>query len=143
MAIVLFVLERAIKLVDCRSKSFCKICKGRHHESLCERYKDLQSSKGPYPTNPTAPPSVGSTLGSANVTSCTCNSLGSTSSTALQTTQAIVNGKEENKAHVLFDSGSQKTFVTAEVVEKAKIRVVWKEMLGIKAFGSVDSDRKL
>ena len=136
-------IRKGHKAVDCRSKSFCKICNGRHHVSLCERYKDSQSSKGPYPTNPTAPPSVGSILGSANVTSCTHNSLGPTSSAALQTVQAVVNGKEENKVCVLFDSGSQKTFVTAEVVEKAKLRVVRKEMLGIKAFGNVDSDRKL
>ena len=136
-------IRKGHKAVECRSKSFCKICNGRHHVSLCERYKDSQSSKGPYPTNPTAPPSVGSILGSANVTSCTHNSLGPTSSAALQTAQAVVNGKEENKVRVLFDSGSQKTFVTAEVVEKAKLRVVRKEMLGIKAFGSVDSDRKL
>ncbi|XP_065056418.1 uncharacterized protein LOC135684709 [Rhopilema esculentum] len=76
------------------------------------------------------------------VASCT-NSLGPGSSAALQTALAVVNGNDKVKVRVLFDSGSQKTFVTPTVVERAKLQVVRKENLGIKAFGSETAKRKL
>ena len=135
-------IRKGHKAVECRSRLFCKVCNGRHHVTLCERNRDSQPSKSMHPANPTAPPIVGSILGSANVTSCT-SSLGPTSSAALQTAQAIVNGSNENTVRVLFDSGSQKTFVTRDVVEKAKLGIVRKETLGIKTFGSEEIDRKV
>ena len=115
-------IRKGHKAVGCRSRLFCKVCNGRHHVALCERNEDLQSSKSMHPAKPTAPPIVGSILGSANVTSCT-NSLGATNAALLQTAQAVVNRSNENIMRVLFDSGSQKTFVTRGVVEKEKLKL--------------------
>ena len=93
-----------------------KKCNGKHHVSLCYYSKDLTVSKNPCPLRPSAPPFVGTSTGSTNVASCT-NSLGPGSFAALQTALAVVNGNDKVKVRVLFDSGSQKTFVTPTVVE--------------------------
>ena len=135
-------IRKGHKAVDCRSKIKCKKCNGKHHTSLCYFSKDSTVSKNPSPLRPSAPPFVGTSTGSTNVASCT-NSLGPGSSAALQTALAVVNGNDKVKVRVLFDSGSQKTFVTPTVVERAKLQVVRKENLGIKAFGSETAERKL
>ena len=137
-------MQKGHRAVECRSKSLCKVCNGKHHVSLCEWSKELHARKDPSPAKPTAPQAVDSMQNSTNITSCTNSlGLGHTSSAALHTARAIVNGNEGSEVRVLFDSGSQKTFVTAEVVERAKIRVARKEILGIRAFGSAECERKL
>ena len=116
-------IRKGHEAVECIWRLFCKVCNNRLHVALCERNKDLQSSKSLHPANPTAPPIVGSILGKANITSCT-KGLGSASSVALQTTQAVMNGSNENIVRVLFDSGNQKTFAKREVMEEAEQRIV-------------------
>ena len=41
--------------------------------------------------------------------------VGTSNRVALQTAQGIVNGEKRERVRVLFDSGSQKTFVTARL----------------------------
>ncbi|XP_065058043.1 uncharacterized protein LOC135685879 [Rhopilema esculentum] len=109
------------------SQKRCAFCQENHEEERCSKITNLDTR---------------TSTGSTNVASCT-NSLGPGSSAALQTALAVVNGNDKVKVRVLFDSGSQKTFVTPTVVERAKLQVVRKENLGIKAFGSETAERKL
>ena len=39
-------LKKGHKAIDYRSRVLCKICKGRHHVSLCVKSKDLPVSQG-------------------------------------------------------------------------------------------------
>lgn len=57
---------------------------------------------------------------------------------ALQTALAKVTGgvTKESKVRVLFDSGSNLSFVTARAVEKLGLRPVRREKLETKVFGS-------
>ena len=55
---------------------------------------------------------------------------------ALQTASANVNGE---RVRILYDSGSHKSFVTAEAVNKLGLSVRREERLGIKPFGSVSA----
>ena len=114
---------------------------GRHYVSLCAK-KGPAITKIPNPVRPIAP-SAAHLVGSANVASCN-NSLGPDrpSSAALQTAQAVVNGSDKVMVSVLFDSGSQKSFVTPGAVESAQLQVVRTEDLGIKAFGSERAEGK-
>ena len=41
-----------------------------------------------------------------------------------------------------FDTGSHKSFITAEAVDRLSLRPVRSESLGIKAFGQTEADRK-
>ena len=65
------------------------------------------------------------------------------SSAALQTVQVIVNGNDKVRVRMLFDSGSQKMVVTPNVVREVGLRTVRKESMGIRAFGSTETDRKV
>ena len=44
------------------------------------------------------------------------------------------------KAHVLFDTGSQRTFMTRRLASKLKCEVICKEKLSVSSFGSTESD---
>ena len=59
---------------------------------------------------------------------------------ALQTALAAVQGKVGSRVRVKFDSGSQKTFVTENVVRKLGLKVLREEELGVKTFGSSESE---
>eukprot|EP00795_Rhopilema_esculentum_P017366 gene17366-biopygen6317 len=70
-----------------------------------------------------------------NATSWVGNTAGSGEKVALQTALANVNARKECRVRVLFDNGSQKTFITAEAVAKLGLEPIRVERLGIKAFG--------
>ena len=122
-------LNSGHKAFQCRSKTNCKFCKGKHHFSICssfaqDKVKEVQPKSSNL--NPNANAYVGNT--------------GSGRSVALQTALAKVNDKKEGNVRVLFDSGSHKSFVTAKAVDRLGLRPVRKERLGIKAFGRNDAE---
>ena len=59
---------------------------------------------------------------------------------AFQTALANVDGKKECRVQVLFDTGSQRTFITAKAVGRLGLKPVREESLGIKAFGSRETN---
>ena len=61
-------------------------------------------------------------------------------SAVVQTALAKVNDKEEGKVRVLFDSGSQKSFITVKAVDRLGLQAVRRERLGIKAFGRSEAE---
>ena len=64
----------------------------------------------------------------------------------MQTAHAIAKGSQGSsvkKVRVLFDSGSQRSFVTARVVNDLKIDAVRSEWLGINTFGQETSEAGL
>eukprot|EP00794_Sanderia_malayensis_P016738 gene16738-biopygen14130 len=69
-------------------------------------------------------------------------STGSGGRVALQTALAKVNENTGSTVRVLFDTGSHKSFITAEAVAKLGLNCLRKETLGIKAFGHREVDRK-
>ena len=62
----------------------------------------------------------------------------------MQTAQALVKGNKENvRVRVLFDSESQRSFITQKVVERAGVPVKRKEWVEIRTFGQEDHVGKL
>eukprot|EP00794_Sanderia_malayensis_P018333 gene18333-biopygen12280 len=61
---------------------------------------------------------------------------GSGERVALQTALAMVDGKRECVVRVLFDTGSQKSFITAKAASRLGLRPERSEELTIKTFGS-------
>lgn len=60
----------------------------------------------------------------------------------LQTATAHVtdiSSKEHLTCRILFDTGSQRTYVTDKVREKLKLKAIRKERIVISAFGQTDS----
>ena len=116
---------------NCRSRISCALCKGKHHTSICDNNGNFQAKVArPIPTATPLDPNVASWVGIT----------GSGTRVALQTALANGNGKRESKVRVLFDTGSQKSFITAKAIGNLGLRPVRSETLGIKAFGSREAD---
>ena len=128
----------------CRSKSVCRNCKNKHHVALCNQtqvfrdkaqaldYKEPKEASSVL-LNPAAAPFVGQNSASdANLRQ----------RVALQTAIARVNGVMGKNVRVLFDSGSQRTFVTVKAARRLGIEPVRKEEMRIKAFGVKEAEVK-
>ena len=62
--------------------------------------------------------------------------VGGSSRIALQTAQALIKGSNSsNRVRVMFDSGSHKSFVTADVARAHNLKLLRKEWLSISTFG--------
>ena len=65
--------------------------------------------------------------------------MGIGSKVALQTAQGFVKGTKKKRVRVLFDSRSEKSFVTARVMNEAGLSAIRKEWLEIKTFGGSEA----
>ena len=96
-------LRKGHRARDCKTKVICKRCDAKHHTSLCEA--PVESSQGERVSS------------SQEVSSqCVHSSVRGTGRVALQTAQALVKGKGNRKVRALFDSASDKSFITSCVV---------------------------
>ena len=100
----------------------CKNCKGPHNTCLC----DGRSQKVSNGDNSQPLVSRPSSLLE-----------GTESKISLQTTQALIAGSVQGRVRVLFDSGSQRSFVTAKAARNHVLGIVRKEWAAINTFGQV------
>ena len=155
-------LNKGHRSFDCRSKSRCKFCKGKHHFLICSSRpisSNFETKEAAQPSNAgtAAQPSNAGTAaqpGNASATLLNPNAtswVGSTGTSppppdergvALQTALARVGDKKESKVRVLFDSGSQKTFISAKAVDRLALKPLREECLGIKTFGQSEPEIK-
>ena len=104
---------------QCRSKSRCRYCKAKHSSLICT-HNSTNAAKGTQQLGTHAPPrnpEAESLVGSASSSSASCGE-----QVALQTALARVEGKEKSRVRVLYDSGNQKTFISAKVVNKLDLK---------------------
>eukprot|EP00795_Rhopilema_esculentum_P016499 gene16499-7917_t len=104
-----------------------KLPKGKHHSSICER-KSNNSGAESMPPNVTA---ISKEKKSTHV--------------LLQTAKATaVNPSTGEKCsiRILFDNGSQRSYVTEDVVKKLQLKTEMKETLNLNTFGSAEYKSK-
>ena len=107
----------------------CSHCKKRHNTALCI-FRDKIRQEDHRSPNPSSAECI-------NIASCVQENKDSSCVTAaLQTAQALINGDRDLRVRVIFDSGSQKSFITARAADMARLHPIWLERLGIKVFGS-------
>ncbi|CAB3977651.1 E3 ubiquitin- ligase DZIP3 [Paramuricea clavata] len=117
-------LKRGHISSDCLNTSKCSACSKRHHSSICESHANGSIT--------------------ADVVHSTHSCVGSANRVALQTAQALVMGGKENvRVRVMFDSGSQRSFVTGKVAQKAGVPAKRKEWVEIRTFGQEKVEGKL
>ena len=131
-------LKNNHKSKDCSSQRNCRRCHNRHHQSICETH--LSSSTTPQePTetssnlsNTTAPQDVTSTTGTAN------HHAKGKSTVLLQTAQAIASNscsQLSRPVRILFDNGSQRSYITKNLCTQLKSKPIHKERLHLNTFG--------
>ncbi len=70
-------------------------------------------------------------------------STGSGERVALQTALGVVNDNKESVVRVLFETGSQKSFITAKSVSNLGLEPLRKDSLSIKAFGRREAETEV
>ena len=132
-------LRSGHRVFKCRSRVDCKLCKKPgHHVSICPSLSAPSAVQQVQP-NPSAPPLNPASSLNPSATSWVGSTDSSEGKVALQTALAVINGKKECKVRVLFDTGSHKSFITAEAVGKLGLRPVRRQELGIKVFGGKEA----
>ena len=124
---------------QCRSKSRCRYCKGKHNSLICTHNitnaeKEMQQLRM---QTPLLNPKVKSLVGSASSSSASC-----VEEVALQTALARVEGEEKSRVRVLYESGRQKKFKSAKVANELDLKPLREEMLSIKKFRESEPEIK-
>ena len=108
----------------CTSRISCFTCKRSHHQAVCEGERQ--------PRDDNKNPSSSTLYASSN----------SSASVLLQTARANVAAESDGKtkeARILFDSGSQLSYVSEELRHQLKLKTIERKEMKIKAFGTITS----
>ena len=111
---------------DCMSGQKCKVCQGGHHTSICEKEK----GNGKDDETKSAVPSL---------------HIRAQGKVALQTLQAYAQAPGQGpkvRCRVMLDSGSQCTFITAELAQTMKAKPAGKKFLNLATFGQNEVTKK-
>eukprot|EP00112_Aurelia_sp_Birch-Aquarium-sp1_P006125 Seg1684.1 transcript_id=Seg1684.1/GoldUCD/mRNA.D3Y31 product="hypothetical protein" protein_id=Seg1684.1/GoldUCD/D3Y31 len=131
-----FICLRANHLArNCRSNMTCLKCNRRHHSTICECYSKAGTSERGNEADQKRS-SVEAKVPES--TSTTNMHVSARNSVLLQTARADVKapGKARGRRlRFVFDSGSQKSYVTVEVKNALGLPVIGKDKLLIKTFG--------
>ena len=136
-------LRRGHKGIDCRSSLKCSICQGRHHLSICPRPKQANNSQPG--TSPSVPASQNSSqtvqAPAVNGRSSTMSMYVSTNTPILlQTARVKVNAPNREfpviDTRIVFDSGSQRSYISNKICEVLGLKVERKDRLVVKTFGA-------
>ena len=124
---------------NCPSTAKCFNCEGRHHVTIFERTNNTvtsrnSSSEGATPHRSEPPQDTSGDTGAS-----TMHIGNNVNSVLLQTAQAFVCRPDNQEigvnAHMIFDSCSQRSYITSKTREQLNLPTVGKETLLIKTFG--------
>ena len=125
-------LRKGHQAKSCTSTRGCRHCQRRHHQSICPQ---LQREPPQHPQEP--PPAPRTSKDSPETVKPTITATRLSKGTVLlQTARAIAtsNGKSTS-VRVLFDAGSQRSYVSNVVLQRLDIKPVKKEVLHLNTFG--------
>ena len=119
---------------NCRSRSRCSKCHGRHHSSICD---PTETTRGPASTeNQKRENAVDEKRVTSSVNMC----VGTRNTVLLQTAKAAIynpgSSHQKMTIGVILDGGSQRSYVTERVRDALHLPVSHSESLTIKPFGS-------
>ncbi|XP_066910124.1 uncharacterized protein [Clytia hemisphaerica] len=126
---------------NCSKKWKCFKCGGKHNNAICTFKKKDESkndSQSPAPTPPATTQKTEPDTTTSNLTSAKFQTV------LLQTAVAkIKNGKNSENLRLLFDSGSQQTYISPEAKKLLKLEPIDKKTVSIKSFGNGKSEKDL
>ncbi|XP_046854266.1 uncharacterized protein LOC124447403 [Xenia sp. Carnegie-2017] len=131
------------------NRLFCAFCCGEHKHEECtkvtgrqERMQLLPSCSICDKSNNNQKDERNSREESGQVSVANVH-VSTRSRVALQTAQGVLIGKGNTRVRVLFDSGSQKSFVTCDAKRCAKLNVARREWLEVNTFGGGSSKGRM
>ena len=122
----------------------CHRCNGNHHQSVCRR-KTQRKSQHDLSANKNSQETQNSTLVTQSTEvsqlpqSTTTASSGSKGTVLLQTASAIARNKDSTKStrvKILFDNGSQRSYVTDNLKSRLGLKSTKEEMLHLNTFAA-------
>ena len=136
-------LARGHRAAQCHSSKRCHKCNHRHHQSLCEIDNSAQNSEGTSPQAMLTAQNPGGTSPSQPQTTLTTAARSKTR-VLLQTakTFAFSVGNSTVPVQVLFDSGSQRSYITEKLKVKLSLTPIRQETLHLNVFGSESCNRR-
>ena len=132
---------------QCFSKGRCRKCKQKHHTSICDE-QELQRTSTSDP--PKEKPSTTPENTSKDATAKSNTHMGATYALHLNAhilmQCAVINTRGDTnnccRAHAMFDTGSQRTFITKELKNQLKLKPRGRETLNITTFGATQGTKK-
>ena len=124
---------------NCPSRAKCFNCGGRHHVTICKRIRNTLTSRNV--VREEAPPcgSDSSQERSRDAGTSAMHSSNNANSVLLQIARAFVCRLDDHQfglnAHVIFDSCSQRSYITSQARERLNLPTIGKETLLNKTFG--------
>ena len=133
---------------QCYSKGRCMKCKRKHHTSICEEKQENPNQSSSYQmkensnSNSSQPPTHTTAKNTTHMGAT--HSLHPTNHILMQSAVTKIRGagKQYRQARILFDTGSQRTFITQDMTHKLELKPTGKELLDVTTFGSFQSTRK-
>ena len=121
------------KTRECLSTKTCRLCHQKHHQSICNSLSQQVEPFVPSSLPPVSLPTDGS-VATSNNTSSNKNA----KTVLLQTARAVAynhDTESSSRVRILFDSGSQRSYVTEQLCSRLKLRPVSTERLQVNTFG--------
>ena len=138
---------------NCKSKYRCRKCGRKHHTSICSVSPTDGATPPSHPTQP--PTSATQTTRNTDTTTSSATSLTALThppshnvlvkdnSCLLKTAVATITSSHvETEANILFDEGSQRSFLTQELADSLSLKPHKKENISLAAFGASQSHHK-
>ena len=134
-------LRKGHQASKCDSTKKCRHCSGRHHQSICNNAAtnrhDVENKK---PTDNSNPEKVPEDTNPPTTAAVTQTNKGSV---LLQTARAIVlNGPRSVPARILFDTGSQRSYIRKSLQGRLRLSPIGKETLQLNTFGESKGKRE-
>ena len=135
--------------IECYSKGRCLKCKKKHHTSICEEKQENPTQSSSYQmkenrnSNSSQPPT--NTIAKNATHMGATHSYHPTNHILMQSAITKISGagKQYRQARILFDTGSQRTFITQDMKHKLELQTMGKELLDVTTFSSFQSTRKI
>lgn len=125
------------RVSDCQSRSNCKICKKRHHTSLCNN-KDTENAER------TSSSTFKKKAEKSETSVMYSSSHRDQPNVLLQTAVAPVKfGQRTTDANILFDEGAQRSFISKNLAEKLELKPSGVEEINILGFGDSGKEKRV
>ena len=136
-------LRQGHEVKDCRSPRLCRNCGSHHHQSICSKgYTPRDSRERPNDNKDEETKTEGRT----NCTITAGSQIANRKHVLLQTARAIatnVDGLNTLPVRILFDSGSQRSYVTDDLRRKLRLNAIKTKTLHLNTFGDKQTPKKI